>query len=71
LKLYKENVSVKMYNGFIAKCLSSGISKKGFWKMYKEEIGLKVALSSKLFYPLFFVLALLKYLLSWSIKGRK
>ena len=71
LKLYKEKVSVIIYDEFIAKCLSSGVSKKGFWKMYKEEAILKTELSRKILFVLFYGLSFLKYILAWNIRGKK
>jgi len=62
LQLYKNKTSVKIIPDGIALCSSKGISKNYNWSLYKEEIRLKTNLSSKLVWPLFFIIALLKYL---------
>ena len=62
LRLFKANKNVKIVSNSIAYCNSKGISKNYNWSLYREEIKLKTNLSSKLCWPLFFVLAILKYL---------
>jgi hypothetical protein len=62
LQLYKNKTSVKVIPNIIAFCSSKGISKNYNWSLYKEEIRLKTKISSKLLWPLFFKIALLKYL---------
>lgn len=66
LQLYKNKKSVKIIPNIIAFCSSSGVSKNYTWSLYKEEILLKTNLSSKLLWPLFFKIALLKYLFKKS-----
>ena len=61
LQLYKENKTVKIVSNCIAYCNSKGVSKNYNWSLYREEIKLKTNLSSKIYWPLFFVLAFLKY----------
>lgn len=63
LALFKQKVPVKELDLFIASCGIYGRSKKYNWSLYKEEIHLKTQASSILCWPLFFKLAILKYLL--------
>ena len=63
LQLYKKKVNAKIIDIVIALCGTDGQSKKYHWKMYKEEIDLKVAASSYLFKPIFVVIGYFKYLL--------
>lgn len=60
LMLYKKNKSCHLVNYVIAKCPSDGVSKQGRRKNYKEEVQFKVALSSIVFFPFFFLVAALK-----------
>ena len=71
LSLFKADISYLIYPGFVAKCLSSGVSKKGYWKMYKEEIVLKTKFSTFLLYPFFYLVSVIKYSIAWIIKGKK
>lgn len=62
LRLFKKKKRVKIIPNIIALCGTQGISKNYNWSLYKEEIKFKTKLSSKLLWPLFFKIALLKYL---------
>jgi len=62
LRLFKNKKRVKTIPNIIAFCNSKGISKNYNWSLYKEEIKFKTKLSSKLLWPLFFKIALLKFL---------
>jgi len=63
LQLYKKKVDAKIIDTIIALCGTDGQSKKYHWKMYKEEIDLKVAASSYFFKPIFVIIGYIKYLL--------
>ena len=62
LRLFKKKKRVKIIPNIIALCGTQGISKNYNWSLYKEEIKFKTKLSSKLLWPLFFKIALLKFL---------
>lgn len=61
--LYKRKLNYKITEILIAKCLSSGVSKKGEWNMYKEEAELKIEASSIVLYPVFYILSSCKFLI--------
>lgn len=63
LKLFKKSIKLKKVNMIVAICSSSGVSKKGNWNLYKEEIELKTSLSHYILKPLFYTIAFLKYLI--------
>jgi glycosyltransferase involved in cell wall biosynthesis len=63
LALYKKKEMCILMTETISKCNSDGVSKEGSWKLYLEEIDLKLSLSSLLFLPFFYILAFIKYLL--------
>ncbi|MCF6347550.1 MAG: glycosyltransferase [Flavobacteriaceae bacterium] len=63
LQLYKKKVDAKIIDTIISICGTDGQSKKYHWKMYKEEIDLKVAVSSYFFKPIFVIIGYIKYLL--------
>lgn len=63
LSLFKKGLKHTSINEIVAICGTEGISKKHQWKLYKEEIGFKTRASSKLLKPVFFTLAVFKYLL--------
>nr|WP_256369374.1 glycosyltransferase family 2 protein [uncultured Tenacibaculum sp.] len=71
LDLYKMNFPFVISPICIAKCLSSGVSKKGNWNIYKEEIQLKTAASSVILLPFFYLLAFIKFSMAWLIRERK
>lgn len=62
LDLFKRNVNVKRIDELVAFCGLEGVSKNYNWSLYKEEINIKTRASSLFLYPVFFTLALLKYL---------
>lgn len=62
LYLYKNKEICEIKDEVIAKCNSDGVSKSGKWEIYQEEINLKTDLSSQFFRPLFYIIALLKFL---------
>lgn len=63
LWLFRQGKSAKMIDKVIAFCGANGLSKTYNWRMYQEEIRLKTSHSSMLLKPLFYVLALSKYIL--------
>lgn len=63
LLLYVKKMRVKNIDTTVALCKTGGTSKNYTWKLYKEEIHFKTALSSKLLQPLFFKIAFLKFVL--------
>lgn len=67
LLLYTNKEKCKLIDLVIANCNSEGVSKSGSWSLYKEEIDLKVALSSKFFTPLFYIIAWTKFALRKNI----
>lgn len=62
LYLFKNKETCKIIDIIIAKCNSDGVSKAGFWEIYQEEINLKTVLSSVIYKPFFYSIALLKFL---------
>lgn len=62
LKLYKKKVFIEEIDFIIAKCGVNGISKNYNWSLYQEEIKIKTQASSIFYWPLFFKLAILKYM---------
>ena len=62
LQLYQKKETCVLLEETIAKCNSDGVSKVGSWELYLEEIDLKLALSSPLFLPFFYILAFMKYM---------
>ncbi len=71
LQLYKKNNTCFLIEDIIAKCSAEGVSKKGGWEIYKEEIILKSKNSSKIFFPLFYLISVTKYVLKKRIDGKK
>ncbi|KGL62790.1 putative slime polysaccharide biosynthesis glycosyl transferase, GT2 family [Polaribacter sp. Hel1_85] len=67
--LFKKNSKCMLSDVLIAKCNSDGVSKIGDWISYKEEIRLKVALSSKILVPFFYMVILPKYFLRQIINS--
>jgi glycosyltransferase involved in cell wall biosynthesis len=63
LQLYKQNETCNIIPNMIAICNSDGVSKLGSWDLYREEISLKLELSSNLLLPFFYILAFMKYVL--------
>ena len=63
LSLFVKKSQVKLISNRIALCKTRGVSKHYNWALYKEEIKLKTALTSKIMQPLFFKIAFLKFLL--------
>lgn len=64
LLLFKKELSCKMLSYRIAICDSNGLSKKGDWKNYKEEIGLKREFSSVFVQPFFYLVSIVKFTFS-------
>ena len=62
LLLYQKKETCILLEEVIAKCNSDGVSKVGSWELYLEEIALKLALSSPIFLPIFYILAFIKYI---------
>lgn len=62
LKLWKNGVQCHILDGIISKCNSDGVSKIGNWQLYQEEINLKTDLSSVVLRPIFYIIALTKFL---------
>ncbi|WP_348668474.1 glycosyltransferase [uncultured Polaribacter sp.] len=62
LQLYQKKETCILLEEVIAKCNSDGISKVGSWELYLEEIALKLALSSPIFLPIFYILVFIKYM---------
>jgi len=61
--LYKKKIPCEILDLLITTCNSDGVSKKGQWKIYQEEISLKTNLSSVYLAPVFYILSLIKYVL--------
>ena len=61
LYLFKKKIPCEILEIVITTCNSDGISKKGHWKMYQEEISLKTNLSSVYLAPVFYMFSLIKY----------
>jgi len=61
LLLYKKKKKAKITNVIIALCGTDGVSKSYSREMYFEEVQLKVDQSSKIWRPLFAVMAIFKY----------
>ena len=64
LLFFKKGFSCKILPYVVSVCDSNGISKQRQWRMYKEEIALKTSLSKKVFQPLFYTIAIIKYTIS-------
>lgn len=62
LKLLKNKIKCNILPLKIAKCNSDGVSKIGSWQLYQEEINLKTDLTSVVLRPVFYIVALLKFL---------
>ena len=62
LQLFKDKKKLKIIPEVIAICSTKGISKNYNWVLYKEEIKLKTKATSIFCWPIFFKIALLKYL---------
>ena len=67
LRLWKSKVKSKKIDLIIANCDPEGVSKRYMWSQYSEEIKMKFQNSTALYYPLFFLLALFKYLLKINL----
>ena len=63
LQLFKSDIKTASIDEVIAVCATGGHSKNYSWKLYREEIRLKSAHSSKVLSPFFFIIALTKYIL--------
>lgn len=63
LSLWKKKVSVVIIDEIVANCGTEGLSKQYNYSIYEEEIKLKTKASSRLFMPLFFILAMSKFIL--------
>ncbi|GAB1307663.1 glycosyltransferase family 2 protein [Urechidicola sp. KH5] len=63
LQLFRRGVNVRKLEELIAICGPNGLSKSNEWKIYREEIRLKVNNSTFIFKPLFFLISLSKYLI--------
>lgn len=63
LSLYLKKENCKIINTVVAKCNSDGISKSGNWSIYREEIQVKTSLSFRYYYPIFYSIALIKFIL--------
>ena len=66
---YKQQKKCKIIDICISNCNSDGVSKSGTWKLYQEEINLKIKESSLFLKPLFFVISFLKYFTRKIING--
>lgn len=62
IKLFRNKKKALFLNQIIADCGTKGLSKFFNWKLYKEEIKIKTLNSSKLLYPFFLLIAILKYI---------
>lgn len=71
ISLYKQQLNYTVLYMTIAKCSSAGVSKRGNWHIYKEEIQLKTNLSSILYFPFFFLLSFIKYSIAWKVREKK
>lgn len=67
LKLFRMDVKVKMIDLIIAISKTEGISKNYNWQLYKEEVDFKTKQSSIIFMPIFYLLAIGKYLFKQAI----
>ncbi len=61
LQLFKQKTPFKKVESTIAICGDDGVSKNYNWKLYKEEINLKISQAGVLSFPIFFLLGLTKY----------
>lgn len=68
LQLYSNKIKVKNIDEIIAICDIDGISKKYTWQLYKEEINLKTHNSSLILRPVFYLLAISKFLFRKLVK---
>lgn len=67
LKLFKRKINALIISQVIAISKTQGVSKNYNWKLYTEEINLKTKQSSIILKPLFYVLAVGKYILKKSV----
>ena len=63
LNLFKSRINSQKVNLKIANCNYKGISKNYNWNLYKEDYLLKVKNSHLVFFPFFYLLSLIKFLL--------
>lgn len=63
LLLYKRKNKPLLLDLIVANCSDDGVSKTGGWALYKEEVSLKVALTSKWLIPFFYSIIIVKYFL--------
>ncbi|MGB1283066.1 MAG: glycosyltransferase [Polaribacter sp.] len=70
LLLFKKRISCYFVDQIIAICNADGVSKSGTWKIYKEEVRLKINHSSVLFSPLFYSIVFVKFVLRKFINGQ-
>lgn len=63
IQLFKKKCKIKKLSLTLAICGDKGVSKDYNWNLYSEETRLKTALSSKILWPLFFVLSTFKFIL--------
>lgn len=70
LSLYLKSEKCKISKVVISKCNSEGVSKSGNWSIYQEEINLKTSLSFRCFYPIFYGIALTKFILRKIVENK-
>ena len=63
LSLYNSSIKAEKRDLLIAKCYYKGISKNYNWNLYKEDYLLKVKNSLLVFFPFFYLLSVIKFLL--------
>ncbi len=61
IRLFKQKIKAKPISIVVANCAPDGVSKNYTWKLYKEELLLKLRNSSVLFLPIFIKLVFLKF----------
>ena len=63
LLFYKNRIKISMLDLIVANCLDDGVSKSGEWNLYKEELDLKIDITSKVLFPFFYSIIFVKYFL--------
>ena len=63
INLHRNRINYIVKNYIVAVCGTNGISKNYNWKLYQEELKLKVNLTSVLMKPFFFLLVSTKYII--------
>lgn len=61
LNLFKQEINILKIPIKIAICGINGVSKNYNWKLYNEEIILKSEVKGKIYYPIFFIIGLIKF----------